>query len=81
VLISSRTAPADAEEVSDRLAAALTRPFVIDGHRLHLGASIGRAVFPIDADDADGLLRAADAAMFGVKRDTRARALVPGRAR
>ena len=80
VLISSHTAPADAEEVSDRLAAALTRPFVIDGHRLHLGASIGRAVFPIDADDADGLLRAADAAMFGVKRDTRARTLAPGRA-
>ncbi len=81
VLISSRTAPADAEEVSDRLAAALTRPFVIDGHQLHLGASIGRAVFPIDADDADGLLRAADAAMFGVKRDTRARTLSSGRSR
>jgi diguanylate cyclase (GGDEF)-like protein len=81
VLISSRTAPADAEEVSDRLGAALTRPFVIDGHQLHLGASIGRAVFPIDADDADGLLRAADAAMFGVKRDTRARTPAPGRAR
>jgi diguanylate cyclase (GGDEF)-like protein len=81
VLIASQTAPLDAEDVSDRLAAALTRPFVIDGHQLHLGASIGRAVFPIDADDADGLLRAADAAMFGVKRDTRARTLTPGRSR
>ena len=73
VLIDSQTAPADAEEVSDRLAAALTRPFMIDGHQLHLGVSIGRAVFPIDADDADGLLRCADAAMFGVKRSTRRR--------
>ena len=73
VLIDSRTAPADAEKVSDRLAAAVTRPFMIEGHQLHLGASIGCAVFPIDADDPDGLLRAADAAMFGVKRDTRAR--------
>jgi diguanylate cyclase (GGDEF)-like protein len=81
VLIASQTSPADAEEVSDRLAAALTQPFVIDGHRLHLGASIGRAVFPIDADDDDGLLRAADAAMFGVKRDTRARTLSAGRSR
>jgi diguanylate cyclase (GGDEF)-like protein len=75
VLIDSQTAPAVAEEVSERLAAAVTQPFVIDGHRLHLGASIGRAVFPIDADDPDGLLRAADAAMFEVKRDTRARSL------
>ncbi|HUA71378.1 MAG TPA: diguanylate cyclase [Solirubrobacteraceae bacterium] len=81
VLIDSKTAPADAEDVSDRLAAAVTRPFVIDGHRLHLGISIGRAVFPIDAEDADGLLRCADAAMFSVKRSTYARALHAGRTR
>jgi diguanylate cyclase (GGDEF)-like protein len=81
VLIDSASAPQDAERVSDRLAATLTEPFVIDGHQLVLGASIGRAVFPIDADDADGLLRCADAAMFGVKRDTRSRALNPARAR
>ena len=81
VLIDSQTAPADAEEVSDRLAAAVTQPFVIDGHQLHLGISIGRAVFPIDADDADGLLRCADAAMFSVKRTTYARALYHGRSR
>ena len=81
VLIASQTAPADAEEVSDRLAAAVMRPFVIDGHQLHLGISIGRAVFPIDADDADGLLRCADAAMFSVKRSTYSRALHPGRSR
>jgi diguanylate cyclase (GGDEF)-like protein len=81
VLIDSRTASADGEEVSERLASALTRPFVIDGHRLQLGASIGRAVFPIDADDADGLLRSADAAMFVVKRDSRARTPNPARSR
>ena len=73
VLIDSQTAAGDAEEVSDRLAAALTRPFMIDGHQLQLGASIGRAVYPIDAEDADGLLRCADAAMFAVKRGSRAR--------
>jgi diguanylate cyclase (GGDEF)-like protein len=73
VLIDSQTAAGDAEEVSDRLAAALTRPFMIDGHQLQLGASIGRAVYPIDAETPDGLLRCADAAMFAVKRSTRAR--------
>ena len=81
VLIDSQTAPTDAEEISERLASALTRPFVIDGHRLQLGASIGRGVFPIDAEDADGLLRSADAAMFAVKRDTRVRTLNPVRSR
>ena len=73
VLINSRTAAGDAEEVSERLADALTRPFMIDGHELLLGASIGRAVYPIDADTPDGLLRSADAAMFAVKRGTRGR--------
>ena len=77
VLIDSQTAAGDAQEVSGRLAAALTRPFMIDGHQLQIGASIGRAVFPIDAEDPDGLLRCADAAMFGVKRSTRARGLGP----
>ena len=81
VLIGSSTAAGDAEEVSDRVARALTDPFTIEGHRLSLGASIGRAVFPIDADDADGLLRAADAAMFDVKRGSRARALNVARGR
>ncbi len=81
VLIDSQTAPVDAKEISDRLAGALTRPFVIDGHHLRLGASIGRAVFPIDADDADGLLRRADATMLAIKRDTRARAVNPARGR
>jgi GGDEF domain-containing protein len=37
-----------------------------------VGVSVGRAVYPVDADDADGLLRAADAAMFEVKRSPRA---------
>jgi diguanylate cyclase (GGDEF)-like protein len=73
VLIDSETAAGHATEVSGRLAAALRRPFMIDGHQLKIGASIGRAVFPIDAEDPDGLLRCADAAMFGVKRSTRAR--------
>ena len=61
--------------MSERLADALTRPFMIDGHQLQIGASIGRAVFPIDADDPDGLLRCADAAMFAVKRSSRDRGL------
>jgi diguanylate cyclase (GGDEF)-like protein len=73
VLIDSQTASGEAEEVSNRLADALTRPFMIDGHQLQIGASIGRAVFPIDADTPDGLLRCADAAMFRVKHGSRDR--------
>jgi predicted signal transduction protein with EAL and GGDEF domain len=52
--------------------AALEAPFCIGGHELRLGASVGRAVFPIDGEDAEALLRRSDAAMFS---DKRARAL------
>jgi predicted signal transduction protein with EAL and GGDEF domain len=48
---------------------------MIDGHQLQIGASIGRAVYPLDADTPDGLLRCADTAMFDVKRTSRGRGL------
>jgi diguanylate cyclase (GGDEF)-like protein len=58
----------DTGGVAQRLARAFGDPFVIDGRTLAIGASIGSARFPDDADDAEALLRRADAAMFDVKR-------------
>jgi diguanylate cyclase (GGDEF)-like protein len=58
----------DVEHVSERIAAAFRKPFAVAGHLLHLGVSIGRSRYPIDAADADDLLRQADAAMFADKR-------------
>jgi diguanylate cyclase (GGDEF)-like protein len=54
-----------ADGVAGRLAAAFDDPFVIDGHELAIGASIGRA--PL-AGEAESALRRADAAMFAAKR-------------
>jgi diguanylate cyclase (GGDEF)-like protein len=68
VLISSPASAAEADSVRERVAAAFANPFTFDGHSLDLTASIGRAVFPDDADTADGLLRHADASMFEAKR-------------
>jgi diguanylate cyclase (GGDEF)-like protein len=59
---------ADGERLHARLMSAFDAPFRIGGHELHLGASIGRAVFPLDGDDAEALLRRSDAAMFAEKR-------------
>jgi diguanylate cyclase (GGDEF)-like protein len=65
-------APAEAvEALADRLREAFAQPFSCAGKRVTLGASIGRAVFPHDADDAESLLRLADAAMFEAKRTSR----------
>ena len=68
ILIAARTTPQDTDTVAGRLAQAFTEPFAITGHELRVGASLGRATFPADADDAENLLRTADAAMFTTKR-------------
>ncbi len=63
--------PRDAEEVRQiglRINHTLGREMEIEGHRFELGASIGCAFWPTDARDVDGLLSAADLAMYQAKR-------------
>jgi diguanylate cyclase (GGDEF)-like protein len=71
VLIDGETPPDRIEALGKRLASAFSAPFSIQGRELRLGASIGRAGFPTDARDAEGLLRVADSAMFETKRNRR----------
>ncbi len=54
--------------VAEKANAALTRPLPIDGCRHTIGASIGIALYPRHGEDADSLIRRADAAMYGAKR-------------
>lgn len=68
VLLSGRGSLDSEGMLRSRLLAALEAPFAIDSHELRLGASIGRAVFPLDGDDPEMLLRAADTSMFKAKR-------------
>lgn len=51
----------------DKIADALTRPIQIDQHQIHISASIGSAIYPIDASDAGQLLSKADSAMYAEK--------------
>lgn len=57
--------------VAEKLCEALRRPFRFDGQDWSVGASIGIARYPQDADCASELLRRADAAMYRVKRNGR----------
>ena len=61
-----------ADEVAKRIGASLARPFAFGDAKVQIGGSVGIALFPDDADDADALLRAADAAMYAAKRAGRA---------
>ena len=57
----------EATTVAQKLQAALDAPFLIDGHDLRIGASVGIAVYPQDGQDAETLLRMADIAMERAK--------------
>ena len=53
--------------LAEQLLAAISRPFVVDGHELFMTASAGIAVFPDDGAHAGQLLRNADTAMHRAK--------------
>ncbi len=58
-----------ARSAAARMLGALTPPITVRDQRVRLRASVGIALFPQHASDADELLVRADAAMFAAKRD------------
>jgi diguanylate cyclase (GGDEF)-like protein/PAS domain S-box-containing protein len=58
----------EATTVAQKLQAALDAPFIIGGHDLRVGASIGISVYPQDGSDAETLLGLADIAMERAKQ-------------
>jgi diguanylate cyclase (GGDEF)-like protein len=57
-----------ASAVADRIHRRLCEPYDLDGTTLTIGASIGVALCPDDADDVPTLMRGADEAMYRAKR-------------
>ncbi|MCC7549631.1 MAG: EAL domain-containing protein [Burkholderiales bacterium] len=61
----------DAAKVAHRLLQELRKPFEAGGQEVFLTASIGMALYPLDGDDADSLMRNAGAAMHFAKEQGR----------
>jgi diguanylate cyclase (GGDEF)-like protein len=54
--------------IARKLLDALELPILLDGHQLVVAGSIGVAVYPEHGEDANTLMRRADAAMYAAKR-------------
>lgn len=67
VILGGLTEGSDAGVVANKLVVAFRQPFAVEGRSLYATASIGIALFPQDATDADSLLRNADSAMYQAK--------------
>jgi diguanylate cyclase (GGDEF)-like protein len=61
----------DLERAAERLVEGFEEPLVVDGREILMGLSVGASLFPVHGRDPEGLLRAADAALFHAKAQGR----------
>ena len=73
VVLSEVSHGEDAAISAEKLLVALSQPYNIDAHSLHVTASIGIAVYPDDGLDAETLLRNSDISMYQAKQTGRNR--------
>jgi diguanylate cyclase (GGDEF)-like protein len=64
------------QAVAERILGAMCRPFVVSGHTINIGASIGIAVIDSCTQDARDILRYADMALYRAKNEGRNRACI-----
>ncbi len=53
--------------VASKIIQSIAQPFVLQGHEMHVGASLGVVIYPEAKRDAYGLMRCADLAMYKAK--------------
>ena len=73
VIIPGHTPNADLAELARRVIEALSQPYLIEGHRVMIGASIGIAMAPENGVTSEALIRNADLALYAAKDGGRGR--------
>ncbi len=73
IVQENESQPRSAEQMARRLVELIGRTYVISGHQLNIGASIGIALAPAHGHDRDTVLRHADLALYRAKADGRSR--------
>src|SRR3954468_14899273 len=71
VLLPRVASSQDATSVAQQVLVALREPFVLEGMRLEIDASIGIALHPVHGEDVETLQQRADIAMYSAKQSGR----------
>ena len=69
VMIDSEVNPRAIKSLAQRIIEELSEPFDVNGTSVSLSASVGVALFPVNADSGEALFRAADLALTKAKAD------------
>ncbi|MCX8521523.1 MAG: GGDEF domain-containing protein [Rhodoferax sp.] len=68
VLLAEVARLTDPAHIARKIIADIAAPSLVNGNMLHVSVSVGIAIFPDDAQDADTLISMADSAMYRAKR-------------
>jgi diguanylate cyclase (GGDEF)-like protein len=71
LLLYNINSPEDATKVCQQIIQSLSTPFDFEGRELYMKASLGISLAPYDGEDAETLLKNADAAMYKAKQKGR----------
>jgi diguanylate cyclase (GGDEF)-like protein len=62
------SATGDAATAASKVIEAVSRPYIIEGHTIHITISAGVGIYPVHGEDMDTLMKSADLAMYEAKR-------------
>ncbi len=71
VILEGITYNEDATIVARKILEVMGQPFYLDGHEVFVTTSMGIAIYPLDGDNSDDLLKNADTAMYRAKEQGR----------
>ena len=71
IMLNSVKEVADVAIVAERIMEEMSARFIIQGHSLSVGCSIGVSMFPEHGADGETLIKNVDAAMYSAKQDGR----------
>jgi diguanylate cyclase (GGDEF)-like protein/PAS domain S-box-containing protein len=71
VILPELDSPDHCSTIAEKLLNILEAAFIISGKEVFISASIGCTIYPDDGQDISSLLRNADTAMYGIKKEGR----------
>ena len=68
VVLPGQNSKEEAAQIADKAIRGLCQEYEVSVERIHLSASIGVVVYPLDGDRVEDLLKKADSAMYAAKK-------------